>query len=85
MSLLDACYHKDIESVKEELDKGVDINKGDNNGYTALIMAIRNRPIACALEKQYEAKKQEQIVSLLLEKGPDINARDNDGCTALMW
>ena len=31
MSLLDACYHKDIESVKEELDKGVDINKGDNN------------------------------------------------------
>ena len=69
MDLIKSCYYGDIETVKNELDKGADVNTKDNDGETALMNASevwthRDRVIATG-------------------EGVDINARDNGGDTAL--
>ena len=54
MDLIESCYYGDMETVKNELDKGADVNTKDNDGETALMNASKYGPI--------------EIVSLLLEK-----------------
>ena len=51
------------------IDAGMDVNARDNDGNTALIIAV--------------ASQHPEIVGLLIEKGADVNAKDNDGWTAL--
>ena len=60
----------DIESVKNYIDAGYDINKQDNFGYTPLMYAIHNNKI--------------EIVKLLLNAGADINKQAINGYTALI-
>ena len=59
----------DIDSVKEHLDRGVDVNKKNKYGWTALI------------ESAYSGRIK--IAELLIEKGADVNSKTNQGSTAL--
>ena len=61
--------NNDIQSVKNYIDAGYDINKQDNFGYTPLMYAIHNNKI--------------EIVKLLLNVGADIDKQNNRGNTAL--
>lgn len=67
--LANAVLASDIERIKFLLGKGADINKRDNQGYTALQSAARQR-------------KPKLIADLIALKA-DINATDQDGYTAL--
>ena len=62
--------NNDIQSVKNYIDAGYDLNTQDDNGYTALYCASRYNNI--------------EIVKLLLNAGADIDKQDNDGYTALI-
>ncbi|MDD5773688.1 MAG: ankyrin repeat domain-containing protein [bacterium] len=68
--LISAAEKGDINTVKQLLDQGADINVKDRNGITALITAVWN--------------SYTEIVKLLLEKGADVNAKDDYGRTVLM-
>jgi ankyrin repeat protein len=59
----------DIDSVKEHLDAGIDINSKSSAGWTALI------------ESAYSGR--EKIAKLLIAKGADVNAMTDRGSTAL--
>ena len=59
----------DIDSVKEHLDSGVDVNEKNKYGWTALI------------ESAYSGRIK--IAELLIEKGADVNSKTNQGSTAL--
>ena len=60
----------DIESIKNYIESGYDLNTQDNIGhYTALIYAAKNNKI--------------KITKLLLNAGADLNLKDFDGHTAL--
>jgi Ca2+-binding EF-hand superfamily protein len=59
----------DRQSVKMELDKGIDVNSVDDTGATVLHMA--------AVEGHRE------VVSLLLKRGADPSIKDSQGRTAL--
>ena len=59
----------DIESLKNYIDSGYDLNKQNNYGYTPLIYATFNI----------------EIVKLLLNAGADINEQGNNGFTALIY
>ena len=61
--------NNDIQSIKNYIDSGYDLNIQDNFGNTALIFStyINNH----------------EIVKLLLNAGADIDKQDNDGYTAL--
>ena len=61
----------DIESIKNYIDSGYDLNIQNNNGNTALIIATINDHI--------------EIVKLLLNAGADIDKQNNYGYTALIW
>src|SRR5262249_9239013 len=62
--LIIAIDENDIEKVKSLLDKGADINTRNENGDTALMMAVnRTRDV--------------KLVNLLLDKGADVNAKNN--------
>jgi Ankyrin repeats (3 copies) len=68
--LNNACSEGDIETVRQLLNRGVDVNKKDDReGWTALHFAI------------FEEHKE--IIKLLLDNGADINQEDNEGWTAL--
>ena len=58
-----------LQSVKQHLAKGLDINAKNKDGVTALQIAT--------LLGQYE------IAELLVQKGADVNTKANDGTTAL--
>ena len=57
------------EEVALLLDKGVNVNKKDYDGKTALIMA--------------SSRGYPETVAFLLKNGADVNAKDEDGMTAL--
>ena len=61
----------DIESIKNYIDSGYDLNIQNNYGYTPLIYATAHNKI--------------KIVELLLSAGADINKQNNSGNTALIW
>lgn len=61
----------DINSVKDYLNNGTDIDKKNGDNATPLMMAVRsNNP---------------ELVSYLIDKGADVNAKDEDGYTAIMY
>jgi ankyrin repeat protein len=64
-----AARNGDIESIKALLDHGVDINLGDGENSTPLVIALMN--------KEYTAAKY------LLDRGADVNLQDNFGRAAL--
>ena len=57
------------QAIQILLDKGVDINAQDNNGLTALMVAVEHGPI--------------QAVKVLLENKADPLVKNNEGTTAL--
>ena len=65
-----AARRGNISAVRNQLDKGVDVNTKDNRGDTALMKA--------------SARGYLEITKLLIERGADINAKNNRGDTALM-
>ena len=68
--LIQASVNGDIEKVKKILEDGADINATDEDGNTALSMAVINA--------QYD------VVELLLDNGADINTKNVDGDTPLI-
>ena len=67
--LVEAAWHGNLESIRDLLDLGVNI-EARWNGYTALMTASGYGEVAA--------------VRLLLDRGADIGARNDDGETALM-
>lgn len=68
--LTKAVYAEDLEKVNELLGRGADANAPEEDGSTAIFVAVADGEI--------------EIVRALLLFGADINARDNDGETPLM-
>ena len=64
-----AAREGDIESARVLLDAGVDINYGDVDNTTALVVAIMNKQYSCA--------------RFLIERGADVNVAGGYGRTAL--
>ena len=60
----------DVADVKASLDKGTNVNKENNYGWTALMHAARNG--------------HTEVVELLLDHGADVDAKDHSGWTPLM-
>jgi hypothetical protein len=79
-NLLAAAYQKNSTLVKDFLDAGADVNAKDEEGYTALMMAIKDGP-----HGQLKYNELEKIVQLLVDKGADVNAKQKDGHTALYY
>ncbi|MBC6443810.1 MAG: ankyrin repeat domain-containing protein [Alphaproteobacteria bacterium GM202ARS2] len=58
------------DDIKEQLDKGADVNERDRAGYSPLhVGAYRNQNIA--------------VIETLTQAGADVNARDNKGWSPL--
>ena len=70
-SLTEAYIEGDYIKLTELITKGVNLDKPDNDGKTALILAT------------YDGN--EEIVELLIKKGADVNTVDEDGRTALIY
>ena len=64
--------NNDIQSIKNYINSGHDLNIQDNFGHTALIWAARN-------------SDNKEIVKLLLNAGADIDKQDKCDYTALIW
>jgi hypothetical protein len=64
-----ACKSKDLKTVKEYLDKGIDLERKNENGNTALM--ISSSPFNL------------DVVKLLVENGANLNAFNNEGKTVL--
>jgi len=60
----------DMDSVKELLSSGADVNERNSRGMTALMAAAH--------------KGNMELAKLLVEKGANVNARSNKGSTPLM-
>ena len=63
--------NNDIQSIKNYINSGHDLNIQDNFGHTALIWAARN-------------SDNKEIVKLLLNAGADIDKQNNGDYTALI-
>ena len=70
-SYFQAALDGDLDKVKEEIEKGVDVNAFDSGNYTALMLAAYNG--------------HHHVLKLLLEKGANIDAVDGMNRTALMF
>ena len=73
-ALIDATEAGDIESIKQHLAAGADVNATDEVGWTPLHHAII-----------FNEKNQMKIVELLIDKGADVNATDEVGRTPLHY
>ena len=73
-ALIDATEAGDIESIKQHLAAGADVNATDEVGWTPLHHAI-----------VFNEKKQMKIVELLIDKGADVNAKNWEGGTPLHY
>lgn len=69
-SLIDAAYHNQLESAKNIIDAGADINQRGSRGYTSLMLATYYNYYS--------------MVEYLLQQGADVNEQSNDGSTALI-
>ena len=63
--------NNDIQSVKDYINSGYNLDSQNNSGDTPLILAASNNKM--------------EIVKLLLNSGADINRQDNYGGAALIW
>ncbi len=79
-NLLAAAYQCDLNAVDSFLKTGSDVNMKDQDGYTALMMALLNRD-----HKSPQLLIQVKIVQVLINKGADVNARQKDGHTAMYY
>jgi ankyrin repeat protein len=61
------------EAIPLFLAAGMDANSQDEDGFTALMMAV-----------SFSYREELGTIRLLLDNGADINAKDHDGWTALM-
>ena len=69
-SLMDACKNGDLETVKQLLKKGVNINACNYTDRTAYLQDVGQTALMKACEHG-----QLEIVELLLENGADVNAK----------
>ena len=69
--LIEAARNGDINRVKILVERGVDLNKADKNGWTALHAAARHGRI--------------ETVKILVAHDADLNKADKDGWAALYW
>jgi len=70
LSIHTASKIRNLEKVKAFLEKGIDVNTKDDNGQTALHIAI--------------ISDNQEIVKLLIDEGADVNAKDENGMTPLL-
>lgn len=71
-AFLNAAWNGKLSVLKEELEKGADINSQDrNDGKTALIYATE--------------RVDETMVAFLIENHADVNVKDFNGNNALMY
>jgi ankyrin repeat protein len=68
--LSNAIIANDLDRVKFLVSKGADVNKADNQGWTPLQSAARQR--------------HDDMVKLLIELGADVNLADSSGTTPLL-
>ena len=68
--LSNAIIANDLDRVKFLVSKGADVNKADNQGWTPLQSAARQR--------------HDGMVKLLIELGADVNLADSSGTTPLL-
>jgi len=66
--IINACYHGDIECVKNYISSGKNLN----------ITEKRNSPLLVAISQHHE-----DVVKLLLENGADVNFNPDNTSTAL--
>ena len=71
MKLRTACAEGDLKSVRQLIQDGLDVNRGDSYGKTALMFAAENG--------------HDQVVHELIGTGADVNRKDNYKQTALHW
>jgi len=69
MSIHEAAEAGNIESVKQHLANGTDIEAKDDGGFTPL----------------HYARGDKKIAELLITNGADVNARNSKGETPLDW
>ena len=65
----------DLSEIREEWLQSEEINRQNEHGWTALMIAVRN----------YLSGNNKAIVKLLLKHGADVNLRDKKGYSALLW
>ena len=68
-NLIEAVRARNLQSVKEILKAGADVNAADDGGYTALMLAA--------------LFGLEDMVEFLISQGADVNAATGWGATAL--
>ncbi|KAK2548548.1 Ankyrin repeat family A protein 2 [Acropora cervicornis] len=73
----------EIAKIKEEIDRGTDINAVDKTGLTPLAWAAAHRQEGGTALMYAAFNGYPQVVKLLLEHGADITATNNEGYTAL--
>lgn len=80
-----AAYADNPKIVEQLLSSGADINKQNNDGYTALMVAAFSdgRSLMIGHDGRLISVGCVDTIRLLLEKGADVNAKSNDGETAL--
>jgi len=71
MDFIEAVKKGDVPLIIELIDKGVDINVPDKDGYTALMYVVRYNYV--------------WVDKMLIKAGANVNAQDDGGRTALMW
>lgn len=62
----------DYEMTEIFIEKGIDVNKRDNNGNTALLV-------------QGDNNNNKDVIKLLLSEGAELNARNKNGDSVLMY
>lgn len=70
-TMRDAALNGDLQQVRQAIEQGIDVNKADQAGRTALMLASFNG--------------HKDIVQLLLENGANVEDRNTDGRTALIF